>query len=58
MDRGIWQAAVRGVTKSQARLKQLNNNTRGDILKFYELVPVTSFQSVPFALKLSYAHQP
>ena len=29
MDRGAWQAAVHGVTKSQARLKQLSSDNSG-----------------------------
>ena len=29
MDRGAWQAAVHGVTKSQTRLKQLSRDSSG-----------------------------
>ena len=33
MDRGAWRATVRGITKSQTGLKQLNSHT-GHLLKY------------------------
>ena len=38
MDRGAWQATVRGVIQSQTQLQQLSTHAHGNHIKFLKLL--------------------